>query len=54
MNFVAVKDYRSAISLALALDQPGRLYNLFKVGPKGVKMTSLDETQLLGLPCAIV
>ena len=30
MNFVALKDYRSAISLALALDQPGRLLTLFK------------------------
>lgn len=30
MNFIAMKDYRSAISLALALDQPGRLLTLFK------------------------
>lgn len=30
LNFVALKDYRSAISLALALDHPGRLLKLFK------------------------
>ncbi len=29
-NYVALKDYRSAISLALAMDQPGRLFALFK------------------------
>ena len=30
MNYVALKDYRSAILLALSMDQPGRLFNLFK------------------------
>jgi U3 small nucleolar RNA-associated protein 13 len=30
MNYVAVKDYRNAISLALAMDHPGRLLSLFK------------------------
>ncbi|KLO20068.1 WD40 repeat-like protein [Schizopora paradoxa] len=29
-NYVALKDYRSAISLALSMDQPGRLFALFK------------------------
>ncbi|KAF8326651.1 U3 small nucleolar RNA-associated protein [Cantharellus anzutake] len=30
MNFLALKDYRSAILLALSMNQPGRLFNLFK------------------------
>lgn len=30
MNYLALKDYRNAISLAIAMDQPGRLYSLFK------------------------
>ena len=30
MNYLALKDYRSAISLAIAMDQPGRLHSLFK------------------------
>ena len=29
-NYVALKDYKSAISLALSMDQPGRLFALFK------------------------
>ncbi|KAG8688034.1 U3 small nucleolar RNA-associated protein 13, partial [Ceratobasidium sp. 423] len=29
-NYLALNDYRNAIQLALAMDQPGRLYNLFK------------------------
>ena len=29
-NYVAVNDYHRAISLALSLAHPGRLYNLFK------------------------
>ncbi|KAI5121299.1 hypothetical protein M0805_003768 [Coniferiporia weirii] len=30
MNYMTMKDYRNAISLALAMDQPGRLLKLFK------------------------
>lgn len=30
MNYLAMKDYRNAISLALAMNQPGRLLSLFK------------------------
>ncbi|OCB85639.1 WD40 repeat-like protein [Sanghuangporus baumii] len=30
MNYLTMKDYRNAISLAIAMDQPGRLYSLFK------------------------
>ncbi|KAH8120064.1 WD40 repeat-like protein [Phellopilus nigrolimitatus] len=30
MNYISMKDYRNAISLALAMDQPGRLLSLFK------------------------
>ncbi|KDN48388.1 hypothetical protein RSAG8_02980, partial [Rhizoctonia solani AG-8 WAC10335] len=29
-NYLALNDYRNAILLALTMDQPGRLYNLFK------------------------
>ncbi|KAJ1302212.1 hypothetical protein OPQ81_001036 [Rhizoctonia solani] len=29
-NYLALSDYRNAILLALTMDQPGRLYNLFK------------------------
>ncbi|CAE6448997.1 unnamed protein product [Rhizoctonia solani] len=29
-NYLALNDYRNAIRLALAMNQPGRLYNLFK------------------------
>lgn len=30
MNYLALNDYRRAIQLALAMEQPGRLYKLFK------------------------
>lgn len=30
MNYLSLNDYRNAILLALAMDQPGRLYKLFK------------------------
>jgi U3 small nucleolar RNA-associated protein 13 len=30
MNFLSLHDYRQAISLALAMEQPGRLYSLFR------------------------
>ncbi|EIN13890.1 U3 small nucleolar RNA-associated protein [Punctularia strigosozonata HHB-11173 SS5] len=30
LNYVSLHDYRNAISLALAMEQPGRLLNLFK------------------------
>ncbi len=30
MNYMTLKDYRSAILLALSMNQPGRLFNLFK------------------------
>jgi U3 small nucleolar RNA-associated protein 13 len=30
MNYLALHDYRRAIELALAMDQPGRLFSLFK------------------------
>ncbi|THH04369.1 hypothetical protein EW145_g5570 [Phellinidium pouzarii] len=30
MNYVTMKDYRNGISLALAMDQPGRLLSLFR------------------------
>lgn len=29
-NYLSLKDYRRAITLALAMEQPGRLYSLFK------------------------
>lgn len=29
MNYVSLQDYRNAILLALSMDQPGRLFNLF-------------------------
>ncbi|KAF9454166.1 U3 small nucleolar RNA-associated protein [Macrolepiota fuliginosa MF-IS2] len=30
LNYVALRDYRKALELALAMNQPGRLYSLFK------------------------
>ena len=44
MNYLSLNDYRNAILLALATDQPGRLHSLFKSLPA----TSVDaETQSL-------
>lgn len=43
-NFVASQDYRSAILLALSLDQPRRLYNLFA----SVMGDRQDATSLTG------
>ncbi|KJE04541.1 U3 small nucleolar RNA-associated protein 13 [Cryptococcus gattii NT-10] len=35
INYVALKDYRRAILLALSMSQPGRLFNLFSTVVKG-------------------
>ena len=39
MNYLSLKDYSRAISLALALDQPGRLFSIFS----SVISTSHDD-----------
>lgn len=45
VNLLAVKDYRNAISLALAMNQPRRLYNLFSaVDSSRVKGDSTTST----------
>jgi U3 small nucleolar RNA-associated protein 13 len=36
MNYVSLQDYRNAILLALAMDQPGRLLSVFKSVRNGV------------------
>lgn len=48
INYVALKDYRRAILLALSMSQPGRLFNLFSTVVKGRQPDDLsaeDESQ---------
>ncbi|KIR30550.1 U3 small nucleolar RNA-associated protein 13 [Cryptococcus deuterogattii LA55] len=48
INYVALKDYRRAILLALSMSQPGRLFNLFSTVVKGRQPDDLsaeDEPQ---------
>ncbi|KAG8864534.1 U3 small nucleolar RNA-associated protein 13 [Tulasnella sp. 330] len=45
VNYVSLNDYRNAILLALSMDQPGRLFNLFNtIRPQRIK-TSTDKYQ---------
>ncbi|KAH8099818.1 WD40 repeat-like protein [Cristinia sonorae] len=44
INYISLNDYRNAILLALAMEQPGRLLNLFK------NLSSLSSSSLLQVP----
>ncbi|EIW72892.1 hypothetical protein TREMEDRAFT_42066 [Tremella mesenterica DSM 1558] len=43
-NYLSIKDYRRAILLALAMSQPGRLYNLFSSVISSSSSSSLSTT----------
>lgn len=45
INYVALKDYRRAILLALSMSQPGRLFNLFSTVVKGRQPDLTEEEQ---------
>ncbi|KAG8901786.1 U3 small nucleolar RNA-associated protein 13 [Tulasnella sp. 403] len=50
MNYISVQDYRNAILLALSMDQPGRLYNLFRaIRSQRASATSLPSDAPQGL-----
>ncbi|KAF7791219.1 hypothetical protein EIP86_002233 [Pleurotus ostreatoroseus] len=49
VNYLALNDYRSAILLALSMDQPGRLLNLFKALPASVDPAT-SASSLTGHP----
>ncbi|KAJ3556580.1 hypothetical protein NM688_g1957 [Phlebia brevispora] len=44
VNYLALNDYRSAILLALAMDQPGRLHTLFKNLPSSIDVATPSIT----------
>lgn len=43
MNYVSLRDYRNAILLALAMQQPGRLLSLFKSVRGGLDMEGISR-----------
>ncbi|CCM03751.1 uncharacterized protein FIBRA_05897 [Fibroporia radiculosa] len=50
MNYLALHDYRNAISLALAMDQPGRLLSLFRNIQSSTSTASSPEPSHSGHP----
>lgn len=49
-NYVALHNYRKAIQLALAMEQPGRLFNLFKQIRSGLQESPELKTSITGDP----
>jgi U3 small nucleolar RNA-associated protein 13 len=46
LNYLSLQDYRNAILLALAMDQPGRLHTLFKNLPSSTQTTQLPPSSM--------
>lgn len=46
LNYLSLNDYRKAMQLALAMEQPGRLLNLFR----DIKSADVDGTSITGHP----
>lgn len=46
MNYISLNDYQKAIHLALAMEQPGRLLNLFR----DVQSVDTGDNSITGLP----
>ena len=44
LNYVSLRDYRKAISLALAMQQPGRLLSLFKSVRGGLDIEGFNQS----------
>lgn len=44
LNYISLNDYRNAILLALAMEQPGRLLNLFRSLPTSLSPPSVLQT----------
>jgi U3 small nucleolar RNA-associated protein 13 len=44
LNYLSLNDYRKAIQLALAMEQPGRLFSLFK----NIRSESASESSITG------